>query len=286
MSRVVELFGKRTTSIQDWEAVVGSQLCPYNSDKCFKTRKSEPSVAIGTCTIYHGRTRIPLIICPNRFLADGGQVFIDILHLLTLHEPGNYLHLVPEVYLPGGSVDYMLVSVNQRKVVDFVGVELQSLDTTGTVWPHRQSFLRSQGVEAESLKIKPMGINWKMTAKTILLQLHHKVRSFESVGRRLVLVLQQDLMKCMSHKFTFDHLEDAKLGNTIHFHPYRFVESNDSNRLTLTRRYSTDARGISKALELRQDPLVDLSTIVTRLQSRIGPHTRFVPVHAPVRSEL
>ena len=50
-----------------------------------------------------------------------------------MHEPGNELHTVPEVSVPGGSVDYFLASVRDGKVKDFVGIELQTLDTTGTV---------------------------------------------------------------------------------------------------------------------------------------------------------
>jgi hypothetical protein len=80
-------------------------------------------------------------------LLERKQIFIDCLHLLTTHEPGNELHIVSEISVPGGSVDYFLVSVHDRKVKDFVGIELQTLDTTGTVWPFRQRFLKAKGME-------------------------------------------------------------------------------------------------------------------------------------------
>jgi hypothetical protein len=41
------------------------------------------------------------------------------------------------------------------------------------------------------------GINWKMTAKTTLVQLHHKIQTFEELGKHLVLVLQDGLMNYM-----------------------------------------------------------------------------------------
>ncbi len=72
---------------------------------------------------------------------DCRQIFIDCLHLLTLHEPGNELHIVPEISIPGGNVDYFLVSVRNKEIKDFVGIELQTLDTTGTIWPERQRFV-------------------------------------------------------------------------------------------------------------------------------------------------
>lgn len=85
----------------------------------------------------HGRGESPVVICPHRLL-ERRKIFVDSFHLLSLHEPGNELHIVPEIALPGGSVDYFVVSVRKGKVRDFVGIELQTVDTTGTVWPERQ----------------------------------------------------------------------------------------------------------------------------------------------------
>jgi len=100
--------------------------------------------------------------------------------------------LVSEVAVPGGSVDYVLVSVKENKVKDFVGIELQTLDTTGTVWPERQRLLKRLGAtrEDDSKNSKnSFGMNWKMTVKTILFQMHHKVQTFENINRKLVLVV-------------------------------------------------------------------------------------------------
>lgn len=110
MSDVIELFGYPTSrSVPDtWLSVVRRQECPFLKRGCIKVRKSEPEVAIGTCAVYHGRARKPIVICPFRLL-ERQQVFVDCMHLLSVHEPGNELHIVPEVSVPGGSVDYFLV---------------------------------------------------------------------------------------------------------------------------------------------------------------------------------
>jgi hypothetical protein len=110
-------------------------------------RKSQASVSIGTCTVQYGADEKDVIICPHRLL-ERKQIFADCLHLLTSHQPGNELHLVPEVAIPGGSVDYFLVSTDaKRKVKDFVGIELQTMDTTGTVWPERELALQELGLK-------------------------------------------------------------------------------------------------------------------------------------------
>ncbi len=181
MSDVLELFGEATLDERgpQWDTVLGRQWCPFLDRKCIKVRKSEPEVSIGTCSVLYGRAKRPIVICPYRLL-ERGQIFTDCLHLLSMHEPGNEIHTVPEVSVPSGSVDYFLVSVRDGKVKDFVGIELQTLDTTGTVWPARQRFLRKVGLDVvreEAAPYKTCGMNWKMTAKTILVQLHHKIQT-------------------------------------------------------------------------------------------------------------
>ena len=193
MSKVVELFGQSAAKTGvDWKKIVVEQQCIYLNKKCYKVRKSDPGISIGSCTVLYGRESEPVIICPTR-LIDHRQIFTDCFHLLTTHEPGNELHIVSEISIPGGSVDYFLVSAKGGKVKDFVGIELQTLDTTGTVWPERQRLLRELGVpraDDGEKSAKSFGMNWKMTAKTILVQMHHKVQTFEHVHKKLVLVVQ------------------------------------------------------------------------------------------------
>lgn len=106
-------------------------------------RKPEPDTKIGTCSVKYQNKDI--IICPFRFL-EHNQIFVDCLHLLTMHEPGNELYLIPEVQIPGGHVDYFLISAKDKKVKDFVGIEIQAMDTSHAVWPERQRFLSEQGL--------------------------------------------------------------------------------------------------------------------------------------------
>lgn len=199
---ISELYSHATyDDSADWHKIIKEETCPYLNGKCMKTRKSSPAITIGTCTVQHGvRESKSVIICPYRFL-ERSQVFIDCLHLLSRHESSNELHLIPELTVPGGSVDYCLASVRKGKVVDFVGIELQAVDTTGTVWYERQQFLKSKGIEVEHGMEGKYGLNWKMSAKTTLIQLHHKIQTFENVNRKLVLVLQDHFLTAMEIVF-------------------------------------------------------------------------------------
>ena len=277
MSDVIELFGKPTADLKmQWGKIVDDQWCPYLDRKCIKVRKSQPEISIGTCSVLYGKAKRTIIICPFRFL-ERQQIFTDCLHLLTTHEPGNELHIVPEVSVPGGSVDYFLASVRDQKVKDFVGIELQTVDTTGTVWPNRQKFLEKVNVvREEPPENKPYGMNWKMTAKTILIQLHHKIQTFEILNKRLVLVIQDYLLDYLRQQFKFSHLRNARQGDPMQIHAYQIEKQPDKlYRLELGERLSTDSDGIAICLGLQADAKVELAEIVEQIESKISSKTRF-----------
>jgi len=283
MSKVLELYGFSTRLAKEpnWKTTASTQSCPYLNRKCLKVRKSDPNQTIGTCSVLYGRQSNPIVICPYRLL-ERRQIFADCIHLLTAHEPGNQLHIVSEISIPGGNVDYFLVSARHKKVRDFAGVELQTIDTTGTIWPERQRFLKRHGLRVkarDSSGEKGYGMNWKMSAKTILIQLHHKIQTFENINNHLVLVIQDLFLAYMKKEFKFDGLNNALLGDPMHIHIYKFIQAeNGALQLELANRLSTDSNGIAKSLGLQVSPKIELEEIVKVLEFKISDATRFNPM--------
>ena len=280
-NRVVELFGHAVGADVPWASVVAGQQCPFTSRSCVKTRKSDASIAIGTCTVMFGRPKQATMICPHRLLA-GGTIFKDCVGLLKHHEPSNSLCLVPEVQIPGGNVDYFLVSTHRGEVRDFVGIELQTLDTTGSVWPERQRLIRELGLpptDDQWQSDKPFGMNWKMTAKTILMQLHHKVATFENVGKSLVLVVQDVFLDRIQRDFRGAHLHaPARTEDSLQVHSYTFGNGGTSAAgLSRVETLSTDSDGVVKLLGLEADAQVELSAIEAALRTKLQSATRLQP---------
>lgn len=275
VTKIAELYGIATHQKADWPAVCSAQRCPFLGRKCVKTRKSAPDVSIGTCSLVYGEHSEPVMICPAR-LTERSQIFTDCIHLLTLHEPGNELRVVTELTVPGGSIDYCIVSVRDGKARDFVGIELQTLDTTGTVWPERQRYLRGKGISVrtrDTASPKPFGMNWKMTAKTILVQLHHKISDFEHLGKHLVLVMQDVLLSYMRREFDFGHIEGVRAGDPMHFHPYKLTPGADAYHLKLGERVSTDADGIAKCLGRQLSGKIELDLILRQIDAKLSKST-------------
>lgn len=280
-SAIVELYGYYVGDKSlDWEKIVNQQIDKYTGKKSIKIRKSQPDQSIGTVVIRVGKEPRNLIIDPVRFL-ENGQVFVDCLHLLTNHQPGNELHLIPEIQIPGGNVDFFLASVHKGSVKDFVGIELQALDTTGSLWEERQKLLVELGLlpKGTELTHKNFGINWKMTAKTTLIQLHHKVRTFEHLNKHFVLIAQDHLIEYMQRDFDFTEFkEPARIGDPMHIHPYNYSIKGIDTSLDLGRRISTDSLGLATSLGLKAEAKVEMQVIIQKIENKLSDKTLFVPL--------
>ncbi len=261
MNRPLEFYGYNTDRRHNWPEIFADQQCPFLNSKCIKQRKSEPQQTIGACMV--GYQEKPLIICPKRF-TESHQIFVDAIGILTARKARFFI--VPEVTMPGGSVDYFIVAVRENEVIDYLGLEIQSLDTTGTgeIWKARQDL----GNDELKQRYK-YGINWKMSAKTILMQMHHKAESFEILGKKLVLVIQQQFFDYMSREFQTGHFETGKKEDSVYFHIYDCVELNGKLRLRLAGVKSTDVLGIERMLKLGKSLNISEAEVIERIKAKL-----------------
>ena len=123
---------------------------------------------------------------------------------------------------------------------------------------------------------KSFGMNWKMTAKTILVQMHHKAQTFENVNKHLVLIIQKPLYEYIRREFSFSHIEGVRIGDSVHFHSYDFVEENSGLHLTLDTRVSTDTNGVAECLGLNAEANVELEDIIALLETKLKDEYRLM----------
>ena len=116
-----------------------------------------------------------------------------------------------------------------------------------------------------------------MTAKTTLVQLHHKIETFENLGKHLVLVIQDCLVDYIKKEFSFSHISNQpKLGDSMHFHSYSLsIQKNKNYKIELKERYSTDSIGISKLLGLQAKANIELEVMLKILEAKISDKTLF-----------
>lgn len=191
-SNIIEFFG---FSPQDNSAAAkharAKKECPFLGAQCTKTL-SDGEIS-GACTL-KPKTAGPVICCPVRLYAKNYQILHDIARVAFGREipllPGNAINKRKgeciavfgkgwgkELRLPtrGRSgayfVDWVLARLDAKgDLIDFVAVEVQSIDTTGNYRPERAAYLKERPFAGTSTA----GFNWENVNKRILPQIIYK----------------------------------------------------------------------------------------------------------------
>jgi Restriction endonuclease NotI len=261
--RPLELYGMRTSLPAP---VPDTDQCPFRGAKCVKQRKSDSSKTIGTCIV--GADGKPQLICPFR-MRETNQVFIDVTYLLT----GDIAEVmvIPEIKLGQlGNVDFLVVGLDHTgNVVDFLGLELQTNDTTGSgpLYDARNDFFA--GVLKPSYKY---GLNWKMTAKLVLKQTLDKSAVFMSWQKRYVWAMQDtllDRMRGYADMSGFSQANPAR--HEVFFHAYEVIPGEHRYQLRLKERVGADLEGVAQA---NAAPLTIKDEILDGLQLLLREQTK------------
>jgi hypothetical protein len=195
-SEITELFGYSPTDTSATaRAARHSQQCPFIGSPC--TKKLNDGVISGVCTIKPSRSS-PVICCPVRLYANNYKILSDIatrafgagVVLCPSSTARNYQpkpgekrvavfgkRWGSELPLPTGAgmgsyyVDWILALLDQNDaLVEFVPVEVQSIDTTGNYRAERLARMNEQSFSRRSTA----GLNWENVNKRILPQLIYK----------------------------------------------------------------------------------------------------------------
>ncbi len=189
--RLFEFFGFAPEDMTATaQAVRDSQQCPFLGGTCIKRFKS--GLLSGACSVKPA-TSGPVIICPNRMYAEEYVVLLDVATACfgegvrpcrtraEAKQDGKDVQVFgkrwgKELRLPnrgsGGSyfVDWVLAHIDtNRNLREFVAVELQTMDTTGSY----EAAVRRHYDNEPALQ-SPAGINWENVSKRILPQIIYK----------------------------------------------------------------------------------------------------------------
>jgi hypothetical protein len=201
-SNIVELFGYAPGDSSSAASLRRDKLeCPFLEHTCVK--KLGGSVVSGVCTLKPKKDG-PVICCPVRLYADDYKILKEIaaqafgpdLDLVSGAESGAYRAGSPgkavvavfgkgwgkELRLPNRSkagirgagayfVDWVLAHVDATgRLLDFVAVEVQSIDTTGNYQAERAAYMNGEAYAGSS----SAGFNWENVNKRILPQIIYK----------------------------------------------------------------------------------------------------------------
>lgn len=195
-SRIIEFFGFDPEDKSSHARKARSKkLCPFIQDTCKKTLND--GTISGACTIKPVRTG-PVICCPYRLYADDYKILLDV----AVRAFGESVDLYPgrdarkASVIPGRSriavfgkrwgkelrlpkrgpsgayfVDWVLAKLaDNGSLLEFVAIEVQSIDTTGNYQAERLAHLAETPFHGNSTA----GLNWENVNKRILPQIIYK----------------------------------------------------------------------------------------------------------------
>jgi hypothetical protein len=200
-SNITEFFGYSPhDQSPEAKAARSSLQCPFLQGTCTKTLND--GTISGVCTIKQITTS-PVIICPIRLYSDSYQILRDVavqafgddidlvvgggIAQYRAKNPGKTCIIVfgkrwgKELRLPNRSkkgekagayfVDWILAHVDPNgKLLSFVAIEVQSIDTTGNYQEQRAAYLNGIPDPEQTTA----GLNWENVNKRILPQIIYK----------------------------------------------------------------------------------------------------------------
>ena len=195
--------------------------CPFIGAKCTK-RSHRISGPYPVCSIHRSQNDPRLVCtCPRRFYE---AKFLEevIKHCWPGQPPANP-KIAHEVIMKGfGCVDFVIADIDDKAedaVRNFISVELQAVDLTGSVEPAYSAALNN----VSSMPEKPsFGVNWANVRKRYVAQLITKGFFHHHWAARMVSVVQTWLYDELRKAIQFDEL-DPKSNCNIIFMTYDYT---------------------------------------------------------------
>ena len=203
-----------------FDPAASDYLCPFLGSTCTKRSGKEPYPVCTIRKVVGGEPKL-FCVCPKRFFS------VDFLSDVVRHcwrgNPPANPQLAHEVKLAGfGNVDLVVADVGpDGSVTDFLSVELQAIDFSGSVMPAYRALREGTDVE-ERLTYNPSMAN---VYKRYVTQLIRKGYSHHHWGSRIVAVVQDvfyDYICDWAEFMRSDDVTDSSVN--IIFMAYRYAD--------------------------------------------------------------
>lgn len=258
---IEEVLGRRATL--GFDPAAHGYICPFIEKTCPKRSTADKTTPYPVCTLRKSDASV-VAVCPKRFYErDFLQDVVD--HAWAGPKPDN-LQIVSEIQMKGfGNVDFVIADVqSDQSIGQFLSVELQAIDITGSVRPAYEAIL-----EGQLLQKKPTyGFNWKNVAKRYMNQLISKGYYHHHWGTRIVAAIQDevfDYFRKDADFFTTTDLSDVKNVNIV-FMIYGFENGGQDGRekrLVLKQVLGTHHSNLQNAVLYKSAP--DRSAFLDRI---------------------
>jgi len=190
---IAELFGHAPDDVTDAaRSLWHLGACPFIKGQCTKINHDQ-TITYGTCSVKNNSAEI--IICPNRLYADSYKTIRKVakdafgkdIDFCTFSEYIDKRSSSAELVVALGqnsgkevklgrslSMDWVLAHIKQNKLVEYIGIEVQSIDITGNYrdcWHGYKALEKNSDI---SIPSSAHGLNWANVHKRLIPQLIRK----------------------------------------------------------------------------------------------------------------
>jgi len=266
--RPLEFFGQDTdyaprATPNSWRQGSGDKVlnCPFQGNKeCMKITKTPPVEIIGCCTAGlpnpNRRGSFDAVItCPKRFLQND-TIFKDISsHIFNRMPYASHISEV-KVFSELGTpaphnrlIDLTMVPFNKAgEVLDYLVIELQATATgsTGPIVPARNEFFGFS--KTPFRQSYDFGTNIKMSCKTILEQILHKVPLFTNWKRKTLLIVQDTFLIHLKECYNFSAFTNFDLNHDFFIFSYSLDKQSYGFKIALKSKLSGLANDVERCI--------------------------------------
>ena len=222
----VEILGCPADEMR--EPVNAGYVCPFIGDTCIK-RGHNTRDPFPVCTLWklkgkgHNRQpNRPVIVCPKRFFQ--ANIVDDILEHCWIGEYNReHIQAVREVKMgKAGNVDMVICDTSKLPDIEnFVSVELQAVDITGTVSDAYTAHLNRKGLSS----YPNYNFNMSNVSKRYLYQLIKKGYFHSTWRKKIVAVVQDFLLEDIRERVRFASTNPKDENTDIVFMSYTLETS-------------------------------------------------------------
>lgn len=223
--------------------------CPFIDGQCIK-RGHHLDGPYPVCSVRQKTNPRLVTVCPKRFLE--ADLVADILmHCWPGAAPQNprIAHEITMAHF--GKVDLVVADydADNHSIREFVSVELQAVDITGSVEPAYTGVVNSTAGVTLSF-----GINWANVRKRYIDQLIAKCFYHHQWGTRVVAVMQTPLFDYLREHMQFDEIAPGAGAVDVAFLLYDYLEGDDHHTLVFDRVVGTSHNSLMMSTLYQQTP--------------------------------
>lgn len=248
---IAEILGR--PALHRFDPGANGFQCPYIGTTCTK-RSTSLAQPYPICSIFKKDKQI--CVCPKRFYQV--NFLKDVVHHCWPGEKPKSIKAVREVKMKGfGNVDFVIADIlDSGQVGQFLSVELQAIDITGTVMDAYQAWKNDTSLDRK----KSFGLNWSNVYKRYITQLIRKGYFHHHWGTKIVAVMQDFVYEYIRESADFMRSNDVKDKNiNVVFMSYKMVEDAKLGeiRLVLSKVEGTSHSNLQQAILYKEAPSRD-----------------------------